>query len=52
VLLELGGDVGYSDGEFAREGGYSERLAETIVAGIERLAGGGPIAAPFLGGIE
>lgn len=40
MLLELAGDGPYSDAEFARDGAYSERLAETIAAGIERLAGG------------
>jgi hypothetical protein len=45
VLLELGGDGAYSDVEFARDGTCSKRLADTIIAGIERLAGGGPTGA-------
>jgi hypothetical protein len=51
VLVEV--CVGqYSETDYDRDAGsevwLSTRLADTIIAGIERLAGGGPIDAPFL----
>jgi hypothetical protein len=51
VLLEL--DIGnYSDYDFDHDHTCPARLTDTIVAGIERLAGGRPIAAPFLRSID
>jgi hypothetical protein len=51
VLLELGcGTYGNDDSDHDHT--CSVRLTDTIIAGIERLAGGGRIAAPFLRSIE